>query len=229
MKRRRWVIVIFIGLLTAGCSLTLPSSEPRTVPSSPVSASAVAPSLGSSALPTFRSPESPAPSPQPSVVLAGGYPHPDATIPPGAPPIVPGLRIEAIAAAVGAEGLACVSEAGTYQEGSGGYTLGCEGRDMVGHAKFDLSVTYWMLGGISEIYLAVYADGGVLSPTAPINTFSAISALTSGELAKTWVVEHLDDQACSPGCIRSFGSVEFELQLGVNGARALHVWATRAE
>lgn len=166
-------------------------------------------------------------TPQPSTGLVGEFPGPDATIPPGAPPVISNLGIEAIAAAAVAEGLTCVSEAGTIQDGSGGYTLACEGLDTAGHAKFALRATYWTLGAISEIRLTAHSDtpGAVVSPAAPINLMSAISGVSSGQIAKTWVVGHLDDPACNPSCNSTYGDVLVQLQVGLNGARALHISA----
>jgi len=135
--------------------------------------------------------------------------------------------MDALAAAANAEGMVYASEAGTYQEGSGGYTLACEGADAAGHATFGLSVTYWTLDGVSEIYLSVTSDtpGAVVSPAAPIKIMSSIADLSAGDIAKTWVVDHLGDSACSPRCTNTYGGVQIELQTGSNGGRGLHVTA----
>lgn len=186
------------------------------------------PAASSEASPDQTAPLTPAPTTTPSTGLVGVYPEPNATLPPGAPPVIPGLRVEALASAAEAEGMTCTSEAGTYQEAGRGYTLACDGQDPGGHAKFGLSVTYWTLDSVSEIYLSAWSDkaGAVVSSAAPIKILSSISDLSGGEIAKTWVLGHLDDKACSPNCIRTSGSVRIEFQVGVDGGRALHVLAT---
>jgi hypothetical protein len=170
----------------------------------------------------------PAATAQPTTGLTGVFPSPDATIPPDAPPVIPSLRVEDLAAAAEAEGMICLSQAGTYQEGTGGYTLACEGADRAGHAKLLLTVTYWALDGVSEIYFSAYPDqpGAVVSPSSPVKLMSSISSLSTSDVAKTWVLAHLDDEGCREPCIRTEGTVRLVLQVGGNGGRALHVIPT---
>jgi hypothetical protein len=162
---------------------------------------------------------------QPSPVLRGVLPGPDATIPPIAPAIIPGLGIEALAAAAEAEGLTCESDAGAYGEVAEGYNLGCDGEDASGHAKVALSVTYWTLDAVSDIRLSIVSDapGIAVGPSVPIRLLPRIGGLSAGEIAKAWVQGHLDDQACRPRCTSSYGTVHLELHVGENGARALYV------
>jgi hypothetical protein len=193
-----------------------PSASPIPAESTPATPSVTEPA------------SSPATTVQPSANLVGVFPAPDATIPANAPPIIPALNVADLASAATANGLTCVSEAGTYQEGSGGYTLACDGEDRAGHAKLGLSVTYWTLDGVSELYFSVWADqpGAVVSPATPIKLMSAISSLSRGDVAKIWVMDHLDDSDCRDTCSRTEGTVRLEVQSGDNGGRALHVIAT---
>ena len=169
-----------------------------------------------------------APTAEPSFGgLVGVYPGPDATLPPNAPALIPGVHVVDFAVAAQKLGLTCESEAGTYQEGSGGYTLSCEGADHGGHAMFALSVTYWTLDGASEVLLSAYPDGpgSAVSPGAPIKLMQAVSTLSSGDVAQTWVTSHLDDTGCRDTCTRTEGAIRLELQVGDNGGRQLHVIA----
>jgi hypothetical protein len=106
--------------------------------------------------------------------------------------------------------------------------LACDGRDPAGHAKLGLAVTYWVLDGVSEIYFSVWSDapGSVVSPATPIRLMSSIGSLSSGDVAGTWVLAHLDDAGCREVCTRTQGAVRLEVQSGANGSRALHVIAT---
>lgn len=172
-------------------------------------------------------PSTPATTAQPSAGVVGVFPGPDATVPPNAPPIIPELQVMDLAAAAAAQGMNCESLAGTYQEGSGGYTLACEGVDRAGHAKLGLSVTYWTLDGVSEVYFSVWPDqpGAVVAAGTPIKMMSSIGSLSSGEVAQTWVLAHLDDSGCRDTCTRTEGTVRLDVQSGENGGRALHVSA----
>jgi hypothetical protein len=142
--------------------------------------------------------------------------------------VVPNLRVEDLATAAEAVGMSCVSEAGTYQDGSGGYTLACDGQAAAPHAKLGLDVTYWALDGVSEIYFSAWGiqPGPVVSPSTAIEMMSSIARLAAGDIAKTWVLARLDDEVCRDACIRTEGTVRLEVQTGENHGRALHVIAT---
>lgn len=164
---------------------------------------------------------------QPSTGLVGVFPGPDARIPQDAPPLIPNLRIEALAAAAEAEGMKCESLAGTDQEGSGGYTLACEGQDPAGHAMLSLSVAYFTLDGVWVISFSVWPDapGAVASGSTAAHLMSSIGRLASGEVTKSWILARLDDGSDRETYSRTEGPVRVEVQIGVNGGRGLYVLA----
>lgn len=164
---------------------------------------------------------------QPSAGLVGVFPESDAKIPPDAPPLIPNLRIEALAAAAAAEGMKCESLAGTDQEGSGGYTLACEGEDPAGHAMLSLTVAYFTLDGVWVISFSVWPDApeAVASSSTAAHLMSSIGRLASGEVTKSWILARLDDGSDRETYSRTEGPVRVEVQIGANGGRGLYVIA----
>ncbi len=218
------VAVLAMGGLAIARELPATSGAKPTPPATPTASSMASPP--DALPPASDAVRSPALTGQPSPFVGGIVPGPDTTLPPGARPAIPGLRIEALAAAAASVGLACESNAGAVLEDADGYTLGCEGADPAAHAKFGLSASYWALDSVSDIHLFAWSDqpGTAVSPAGPIHLFSIVSGVSVNDIATTWVSGHLDDQACSPSCTQTDDGVQLVLSVGLNGGRQLDIY-----
>jgi hypothetical protein len=174
--------------------------------------------------PTDPAPSS-QPTPLPSIVITGVLPEPDATSDPKAPSVIPGLRIETIAGAAEAAGLACQSDLGSFPGVPAGYTLSCTEDDRAAHANVAVTAIFWSLDSISNINVNVWSDAQqtVISPTFPSALFARVADLATNSAGSGWLQGRVGALACSSGCAATFGAVHIALSVGVAGGQQLTI------
>lgn len=172
---------------------------------------------------------SPQPTPEPSIVISGVLPGPDATVDPKAPPVIPGVSVQAVARAAAPAGLLCESDAGSFPGVPAGFTLSCTGHDQAAHANIAVTAVYWSLDGVSEIKVDVWSDApdAVIDATFPSALFARLADLTTNDAASPWLQGKVGASACSTGCVATYDSVQVRLQVGLGGGQQLDITGSR--
>ncbi len=185
-------------------------------------------SPGPSTTPSFVPEASPtsAPTTAPEASLTGEVPGPDATVPPGVP-VIPGLRIEALAGHWQSIGLTCESWSGGSPGGGGGYTLHCARSDESANVEYNAEAIYWTSDGVHWVSLSIdsISDEAIDGVTAAAQLFLPSAELAGGAAARAWVEDRIGDTTCRGDCNQVIGGSQLALTVGHLGGHFLYVVA----
>jgi hypothetical protein len=188
------------------------------------------PPAGPSPNPTLESPfEVPsdaARTVEPSPVLTGVFPGPDATIQPRQL-IIPGLDVGSLVAIAAELGMACRSDEGGPPGSNGAYTLECQGLDASGTARLDLSALYVTLDGVITVSVLVLPkvwDGTLTDLSIAPRVMLPVADAIGGSAATDWLRAKMDDPACNQACVTSIQGAHIEVAVGLDGSRSLHAY-----
>lgn len=223
------VVTVILGLLF----FRLNGASPGVQPSQPAQSAESESSPGGTYSPTGSVPGSigpemsqPGPTVAPIASIPGDVPGPDATVPPGVP-VISGLRIEALAGAWQAIGLACESWSSGIPGGGGGYTLHCERIEEGANVEFFGEAIYWTSDAVQWVSMSIDTINGqpIDGTAAATELFLPSAQLAGGEAMRGWVEGRIGDSSCLDECQEPIAGSQVSLSVGRLGGHQMYLVA----